>query len=484
MNVLEIPIQAKASNPSRNGSSTSVDSRLVFTLDPSDKYRALGVRRAATTSAIQRRKSRELLSNALKPRLFHSNTDLDGRRSAPRTGQSTLEKQPVLLSIFSRMRQTRSAGSNLRSGLAWPRKIFSRSGSRAGQPTFEGREDVPEVPQIPCWASGASESSVETTEMLKQKHSVIADAAQRSSASNNETKETTTAVESTPVLEEAIASSSPPQDPQSKEDASQLVDRTSMASPSTSYSTPDEQLCDSHSYFETTPIAPKPATPIEGRPKGFSVSSHSQESIVERVRNAFGGQATHWALARSLTMKDDIDATPDDAIRTSIVFTESSISSYAHSGDFSPVLTDTTHSGPMSPLHLSQPETPAMSEFDFDGTSVQLDAAKAPETTLSDLDHVLKPPSRAAPPPPCTTHSPKPYIAAGFQGYCLPEDDRKSIVTIRKLPSMTFQPADASSPFAQQDRQEMVHSWIDGSEHMSSLEEFVGDHSYLGHLIN
>lgn len=159
-----------------------------------------------------------------------------------------------------------------------------------------------------------------------------------------------------------------------------------------------------------------------------------------------------------------------------------SLASYAASANFSPCLaSNTTHSGLMSPCHLSQPGTPFMSEFgdEFLPALRELDSL--------DLDLSARPSSRTGPPKlslpqegdPRDSHA----TLGGFQGYTLP--DRASVLTIRKLPSLTLQKTDASSPFTQQgSKQDLVHSWNDGSErHMTALGELVDDLGYLGQLI-
>lgn len=172
-----------------------------------------------------------------------------------------------------------------------------------------------------------------------------------------------------------------------------------------------------------------------------------------------------------------------------------SFASYATSVNFSPCLaSSTTHSGPMSPCHLSQPETPIMSDFEDEF----LPPLRGPDSlasvrrsTSSDLDLCANHSPTAAPP-----HPPRPPQASvaqashappgGFQGYSLPDHDHASVLTIRKLPSLTSTQLDGRAPpLAQQSsKRDLVTSWNDGSQHrVSALGDLVDDLGYLGHVI-
>lgn len=171
-----------------------------------------------------------------------------------------------------------------------------------------------------------------------------------------------------------------------------------------------------------------------------------------------------------------------------------SLASYTTSANFSPCLaSNTTLSGPMSPCHSSQPETPVMSEFEDDFLPPLRDSeslAQMGRRTSSDLDFLLaKPSSRAAPQHLLQQQggdAQKSHAAwGGFEGYSLPDHVQGSALTIRKLPSVTVMKTDGASPFTQQDsKQDLVHSWNDGSEHrVTALGELVDDLGYLGKMI-
>ena len=160
--------------------------------------------------------------------------------------------------------------------------------------------------------------------------------------------------------------------------------------------------------------------------------------------------------------------------------------SYGTGDSFSPNLaSNSTQSGPMSPMQLSQPETPNMSDFDEDDAASWIGGSDS-----LDFDVVkMKPPSRAPPPPPPSQapvfsnpfriHPP----LSGFQGYSLPQDEQGSMHTIRKPASTTSVRND--HPLQQQtSSKDLVHSWNDGSEHrITALEELVDDLGYLGAFI-
>ena len=468
--------------PSHNGSSTSIDSIVVFTLDPQDKYLPPGVRRAATTSAIQQRKAK--LTVTPKPRHSAATGEPDREDNVPRTGQSTLERQRSLLSVFHKLRQTRSAGSNVKSGLAWPGKLFSRSGSRAGQSATS--EGIPEVPKLP-------------SELLNSAVTGSGDAF------------------NLPIQRP----DTPPPMP-SRDAPVPMVDR--VESLSRPVSRMEAIQGKSREDLEKPKVQEDGCLPTTSVPKLPDLSSTSTDALFEKLNEQLTRFAESTAVARSSVAGSDRHGTSrvekDVQIAaknakleesTTATHATSSLSpikcpnmsehlcptthsyatsSYAASDDQSPYFdSNTTHSNPMSPLHLSQPETPVLSEFGDEHFSIRRNSISIAHLAISDshdLDQSpLRPPSRAAPPPPASKPATAYSTLGGFQGYSIPDSDHTSVLTIRKLPSTTFKPADTTSTFGPQgNKKELVESWNDGSGHrMSALSELVEDLGYLGTVI-
>ena len=161
-------------------------------------------------------------------------------------------------------------------------------------------------------------------------------------------------------------------------------------------------------------------------------------------------------------------------------------SSCATDETFSPEIPSwPAQSVPISPIQLSQPETPTMSEFDDDATSWK----RGSDSIDVDAVH-LKAPSRAAPLPPPSSQAPtfaNPFrihaSLSGFQGYSLPQNEQGSMHTLRKPASKTSFHTD--HPLRHQaSSEDLVHSWNDGSEHrVTALEDLIDDHGYLGAFI-
>jgi len=476
----------------RNVSSTSLDS-MVFTLDPRDKYLPPGVRRASTTSAVQKRKARHIPA----PKIIHrsASTPLDSvtppqTSTSSRDGQSTLDRQSSIMSVFHRIRQTRSAGSNTKSSLVWPRKLFSRTGQSA---KVEAAEEIPEVPKIP--------------RHLLEKPKVSNDrdldlSIQRPSTARG------SVVASTKPMNAAVGSVLVPWPQEDTpigdyQPARPFVQDTSQESNPRSSSEDTNNSCtvDFVTQLEQLNINdlyPPPAVTATG-----NIQPSESPDRAHRLRNARAHSNLRIDLDQPAKRQDVHKAghepqNPEEQQQaehnfyaTTYTYAESSRFSYATSENFSPgFASNATHSGPMSPLHLSQPETPIMSDFedDYDPDFLQMrrdselsgqfgiDLPINPELTAPE------PPSRAPPPPPppppkansLTSHA----TFGGFQGYSLPSDDNASVLTLRKLPSMTLRNSNQGSPFTPQaGKQEFVQSWNDGSEHL------LDDLGYLGELI-
>ncbi len=475
-------MQSKA--PSHNGSSTSIDSLLVFTLDPKDKYLPPGVRRAATTSAIQQRRANLAVTPKLRDRAATSEPDRGD--TVPRTGQSTLERQRSLLSVFHKLRQTRSAGSNLKSGLAWPRKLFSRSESRGGQSGTS--EEIPEVPKLPSQLpSRAVTGSVDAFNLPIQSPDTPPPMPSRDAP--------------VPIIDrnESTSRLSRKMDAihgQSQQDLENPKSQDVNLSATSVLRLPDASSTRTYALFEklseqltrcaeSTVIA---KSGVAGHER--HVRSGIEKNVQIAAKDATLEESTSATHATSSLGSIKCPNMSEHLCPTIHSYAESTTSSYAASDDRSPYSdSNTTHSNPMSPLHLSQPETPVMSEFGDDHFSIWRNSTSLAQLAISD-SHDLdqsppRPPSRAAPPPPASKPSTAYSVLGGFQGYSIPDSDHTSVLTIRKLPSTTFKPAETTSTFSQQgNKTELVESWNDGSEHrMSALSELVEDLGYLGNVI-
>lgn len=468
--------------PSHNGSSTSIDSILVFTLDPQDKYLPPGVRRAATTSAIQQRKAK--LAVTPKPRHRAATSEPDREDTVQRTGQSTLERQRSLLSVFHKLRQTRSAGSNAKSGLAWPGKLFSRSGSRAGQSVAS--EKIPEVPKLPSQLlNSAATESGDAFNLPIQRPDTSPPMPSRDAPVPMVDR-----VEFTSRLGSQI-------------DAMQGKSRQDLPNPNVQedgnlpctsvLKLPDPSSTSTDALFEK--LSEQLTRFAESTAIGKSSAAEHERYGRSRVENDV------QIAAKDATLEESTSAThttfslgaikcPNMSEHLCPTTHTYATSSYAASDDHSPYFdSNTTHSNPMSPLHLSQPETPVLSEFGDEHFSIRRNSISLAHLAISD-SHDLdqsppRPPSRAAPPPPASKPATAYSTLGGFQGYSLPDSDHTSVLTIRKLPSTTFKPADTTSNFGPQgNKKELVESWNDGSGHrMSALSELVEDLGYLGTVI-
>ncbi|KAM0794498.1 hypothetical protein BDR22DRAFT_689619 [Usnea florida] len=441
VNVLDVPVQGEVFFArSRGDSSSSVDSA-VFTLDPKDKYLSPGVRRSTTTSAVHSRKAR--LAPKTRPMTRaqrHSSIRAEAGRRTSRTTEAhfTLERQRSLLSVFHRMRQTRSAGSNANSSLVGPRKIFSR----AGQPTKQGTLDpllgTPKLldhgvdlpPSKICSGLGMSIGLPSTAVRTERAPSAFM---VNITGSKHEVR----------PLEQLASSDHSQLSIRSEriEDGLHLVADT------------DEPLATSAKLLPEKKIAVVNAVPSTETFGSFELDLNSPK----------------YGYAESLA-------------------------SYATSANFSPCLaSNTTPGGPISPCHLSQPETPVMSDFGDEFLPPVRDSespAQMHRSSGSDLDLLLaRPSSRAVSPHlkrPQGGPTPKSHaVVGGFQGYGLPDQDQASVHTIRKLPSISLKKADgASPPTHQASKQDLVHSWNDGSEdRVTALGELVDDLGYLGEMI-
>ncbi len=489
VNVLDVPVQENMFfEGSCNVSSTSFDSA-VFTMDPKDKYLPPGIRSATITSAVHARNT--CLPATVKPMVrvpLHGSTEPE---LAPQTSKTTaslrtLENQHSLLSVFHRMRQTRSADSNTRSSLVWPRKIFSRAGHAAKQdsPHFI-QELLPDrAPSLPSTGIG------DGFEMPIQLPST---------AGNTDRALTALLVNSTvpkgnirPLKQLLSDDHSQLALPDEREQGLEGGHATSSVRNSetsflSSYYTPLEQLKDTSSYFALTPADGKDDRALSDQFSQLDLAPDAEKIIPNFTKMSFDEEAT---MPNAIPSAETPGSLEPNFHSPNYGYAES-LASYATSANFSPCLaSNMTHSGPMSPYHLSQPETPVMSDFGDEFLPPLRDSetlAQMGRRTSSDLDLLLaRPSSGAAPPHLRGGDTPNSHAkSGGFQGYSLPNHDHASVLTIRKLPSTTFKKIDSAVPCTRHgSKQDLVHAWNDGSEHrMTALGALVDDLGYLGRVI-
>lgn len=470
LNVLDVPVQANLV-AGRNVSSTSVDS-IVFTLDPADKYLPPGVRRAATTSAIQKRKAR-LLSPS---KVIHRPTSPPKTSTSSRAGESTLERQRSLMSVFQRMRQTRSAGSNTRSALAWPRKILSRAGKTA---KVDSAEDIPDVPQIPIQLPNSpTKRPEENLDLLSQRLTTAYGELDHDAAQ-------------IPAPMEAVVVPWPESDTTLGALCPHAV--SGPASPR-------------NSGIRVSKAPMSSDHPIIMGQLNIKTSSSTDQTMVAGADSNPGAHAletenTAWLDCENFTKAEIRISKPQKPMAGAVVsqeveehqhamlqgtyaYRDSTAFSYTSGDEYSPYYTsNTTHSGPMSPLHLSQPETPIMSDFGDDVAHVRRESEDIARLTIDFSDQVnlftSGPPSRAPPPPPRSKPTTSRSVFGNFQKYSLPEDDNVSLLTVREPPSTVFKTPERSAAFPPTGpNQTLVHSWNDGSDYL------LDDLDYLSELIN
>ena len=497
VNVLDVPVQGdEFFGGSRNVSSSSLDSA-VFTLNPKAKYLPLGFHRATVTSAVHSRKTRS--ASTPRPELGppHNRsvgTDLALAPQNSKTSQDVLaqERQRSLFSVFHRMRPTRSVGSDSRRRLAWPRKIFSRAGQSTKK---DAPEHVAELAKLPDRAPSLPPTRI---------GDVLETAIQASSAASNTNRALTafmtnvarpqTSVGPSEQLSSSDRSKSALQNEREQglgERHATFSDRDSETSFTSNHHIPLEQLWNTHSYF---------APPSADHRNDVALSDSLDRLNLARIAPATSTNSIRMTLDGPMMVPEAVASaealgSPELDFHSRKYSSADSLASYATSANFSPCLAShTNHSGPTSPYHLSQPETPIISEFEDEALPPLLDSEPLDQmgkSTSSDLGLLsARPPSSSAAPRqwtwPLESHTQKSYAKMdGFQNYSLPDHDHASALTIRKLPSITFKTRDDASPFAQTGcNQGLVHSWNDGSEHrMTALGELFDDLGYLGELI-
>ena len=473
-----------ASTP--NASTTSLDS-FVFTLDPKDKYVPVGVRRAASTSAVQKRSRMQRAAGTDGELWLKHSGGADNASSNEDEGR-IMRKRPAAQSLFNKLRRTKSAestlkaGAELRTGTSWSRKLFSRSSQlMKGKPT---NDDVPDVPKLPDNVSSMAPLSLSRpspspmqkppTQRQHELHSPrkpvsVADGVPLPTPELRSLEQ----IRSTPAPS-AMKDGDPEHRPKSS--------RGSLGSPSTGiFASPEPKQLRNSSSRNMEPLnqsirdsgycsgeSPKP-------PDDGVVPTTTATPQMEEYDDSIRLPAHHSTSAHN-------------ADEPTFAYAESSAFSYATSDIFSPCLaSNTTASGNMSPMYLSQPETPQMSVFGNDAMAwpYNPDLNVEPEYPLhSDDQSWPRPPSQAPPPPPLPSGNQAEAAGLGFQGYSLPSQAQASNVTIKTLPNLDLNDADRGLGHGAS-KQHLIQSWDDGSGHrMSALAELIDDLGYLGELIN
>ena len=492
--MLDVPVQENVLfGGRRNLSSGSLDSA-VFTLDPQDKYLPSGIRRASTTSAVHARKAG--LPATTRPLVQAQRNGSIEVEGVPQTSKRIHnvpgpERQRSLLSVFHQLRQTRSAGSNAKSNLAWPRKIFSR----AGKSTKRGVLDPdPESAKQPGRALSTSPTNIRSgselpyclpstaitpyrapTAFMINPASPKNKVHPQQQLSGNDHSQLIPMTEGEQVLEDVDATSSI---------------RDSGISFWSSYHTPIEQPGHTFPYCASTAAEKRNVMALSDHLGRLDFAPHVSKTVEDPTKRPLDEESSSLTTIPSANLREPPEL---DSHSPKNCYPES-LASYAASANFSPCFgSNTTQSGLISPCHLSQPETPVMSEFGDEMPPSLRDSdplAQLSRFNSSDVDHPsARPPSKAgAPDLPWLErddmHTPLGRMG-GFQGYSLPNHDHSSALTLRKVPSLKFKNADVAPPFTRpKSRQGLVHSWNDGSEHpMTALGELVEDLGYLGKFI-
>ncbi|MCJ1265781.1 hypothetical protein MMC22_005661 [Lobaria immixta] len=243
--------------------------------------------------------------------------------------------------------------------------------------------------------------------------------------------------------------------------------KNSRTSNVSSYLPSLEPLREDNATFE------KPST--NTRPLSSVSATIASRSILNiRQTDAVGLQVTQAASDESNLPYDEIYLGTQSCLG-------SDSSSYSTSNLFSPGLAPgSVYTGGMSPYHLSQPDTPSVSEFGGDFLETVLCSNSEPHVTLSNV-HRPKNVCIGSTANLLDTQDPQ---LEGFRGNSLSENNQASALTLRKFPSATLTSREGGSPFGNQGSKDLVHSWNDGSEHrITALEELVDDLGYLGEVI-
>ena len=478
----------------RKLSSSSLES-VVFTLDPQDKYLPSGRRRASTTSAVHAHKAAPPATTRLLVQAQRDGpipTESVALQTSKRNHDASVpQRQHSIFSVFHQMRQTRSAGSYAKSTLAWPRKIFSRTGKSTKQGTPDpdpgsakqlGRAVSTSPTRI--WGRSELPNCLPSTAVTEYRAPTALMINLTNPDNNAHPSQQLSCSENSQLIPSNQG------DQGFDEGDLTITARDSGVSFWSSDYAPTDQLKDTHSYCASAAAENGNVMALSDHLGRLDFRPDISKAVKDPTKMPADSQndgpnAIHSTDLREISEPDSNSSKngyPD------------SLASYAASANFSPCLgSNTTQSGVISPCHLSQPETPVMSDYGDDLAPFLHDSeslAQMGSCTSSELDFPLPEPFSGVRPPdlPQPQHDDMQTSHAkwgGFQGYSLRDHDHASVNTIRKIPSFTLKSTDNASPFTPQNsKHELVHSWDDVSEHpMTALGELVEDLGYLGKVI-
>ncbi|KAL9611070.1 MAG: hypothetical protein Q9167_004282 [Letrouitia subvulpina] len=136
--------------------------------------------------------------------------------------------------------------------------------------------------------------------------------------------------------------------------------------------------------------------------------------------------------------------------------------------------------GQLSPYQLSQPDSPSVRDFEAETNVTGQSTSGTRDHSFDSLSRQNETEEGSA----WELHRTPRGYAGGFQGYSLPDDEHASAITLRKHPSSIFSPVSHETTSTDQNRNDLIQSWNDGSHHpMSALQELVEDLGYLSQVI-
>ncbi|MCJ1424572.1 hypothetical protein MMC29_002460 [Sticta canariensis] len=461
VNILEVPVQAI--DPLRRyGSSDSVGSD-VYTLDPGAKYispkplarrtpRYSSITDVDSASAVilpdealqsnSTALNRESRSSTLyQPNANSSSPGLSIGK--PQSSGSATKR--MLFAAFCKMRPTRSAGFAVRSESKGERQDNRERPVSEGNhaktaklaPSFTANISIPDTTQnmMPCISDQRNGEPV-----LK-------------------------VIDGLPLNEQFSSLCLGPPDDEAS--LSVTARKTSRISNVSCYFTSLEPLQEDNAAFEES------STNSQCR-SSVSATTESKSFLKIPPMDAVVAQVTQGVHDESRLPYDEVDCGAHS-------FSGSDSSSYSTNNLFSPGLAPgSVYTDAMSPYHLSQPDTPSISEFGGDLLETGTDSNFEPHATLFDVDG----PKNIRIGSSGNLHDTEYPELDGFQGYSLSETEQASVLTLRKSSSATLESHGGGSPFGKQGSRDLVHSWNDGSEHrLTALEELFDDLGYLGEMI-